>query len=112
MFLYAEPALVAIYDPDFAAGIRIGAPGLKVTYKAFDKGVVIGGFKFSPVLLFGKNFYLSLPMILSIGGEFKVHKEFNLFVDMEFGPDIRKTSGHATEAYLYVNTVFGLSKKF
>ena len=112
VFLYFEPALMLMYDPEFAPGVRIGGPGVLVSYRAWKDGIVMGGFKFSPVMLFEPDFLLSMPMVFSFGGVFRIHKEFNLFVEMEFGPDIRKAAGSDTKTYLYINTVFGLERKF
>jgi hypothetical protein len=110
--LYAEPGLLMVVDPDTVAGLRIGAPGVLVSYQALDKGFVLGGLKISPVVLFADDTLLSFPVLATVGGEFQLYRDYNLFVSLEFGPDIRKISGQDTKSYLYVNTVFGIAKAF
>ena len=110
--LYAEPGLLMVVDPESVAGLRIGAPGVLVSYQALDKGFVLGGLKISPVVLFGDDTLLSFPVLATVGGEFQLYRDYNLFVSLEFGPDIRRISGQDTKSYLYVNTVFGIARAF
>jgi hypothetical protein len=110
--LYAEPAVVLAYHPDTAFGLRVGAPGLVVSYQILDHGFLVGGVKASPLIITSPATALSLPIVVSAGGEFQLHQAWNLFVDMGLGPDFRKVEGAATTTDLYVNAVFGVTRRF
>lgn len=111
-FAYAEPGLVFLFDPEVSSGLRIGAPGGYASYNVMEGGTLMAGLKISPMILMLPKLMLSLPVLATIGGEFQLWGDYNLFVSMEFGPDVRKIVGETAETYLYVNTVFGVTYVF
>ena len=110
--LFGEPALVTLFDPELALGLRLGVPGVEATWHGMEGGYLHGGLRMSPVLFFTPTFLVSLPFVASVGGELQLYDDYNLYVELEIGPDVRKASGAAAETYLYVNSVVGVLKRF
>lgn len=110
--LFGEPAGVVLLDPEVAFGLRLGAPGLEVTWHGMEGGYLHGGLRLSPLVFFSPRLMVSLPMVASFGGELQLYEDYNLFVEMEIGPDIRKMSGQSASTYLYVSSVFGVGTRF
>jgi hypothetical protein len=110
--LYGEPAAVMLFDPEVALGLRLGAPGVEATWHGMEGGYVHLGARMSPILFFSPSFLVSMPFVATVGGELQVYDDYNLYVELEAGPDVRKASGSAAETYLYVSSVVGVLKRF
>jgi len=110
--LFGEPAAVLLFDPEVAVGLRLGAPGVEATWHGMEGGYLHGGLRLSPLVFFSPELLVSLPLVASVGGELQLYENYNLYVELEVGPDIRKASGDDASVYLYVSSMIGVETRF
>ena len=110
--LFGEPAGVVLFDPEVALGLRLGVPGVEATWHGMQGGYIHCGARLSPILFFSPRFLMSLPLVGSVGGELQLYEDYNLFVELEIGPDFRKAGDSPFSTYLYVASVVGVAKRF
>lgn len=110
--LFGEPAAVLLLDPEVAFGLRVGAPGVEVSWHGMEGGYLHGGLRLSPLVFFSPRILVSLPLVASVGGELQLYENYNLYVELEVGPDIRKMSGQDASVYLYVSSMVGVGTRF
>jgi len=109
--LLAEPAVALFFHPETAFGLRIGAPGVQVAWNGIQGGYAYAGAKLSPLVVFASKVLVSLPIVATLGGELHVHEAFNVFAEIELGPDVRKVEGNDSSTFLHVSTVVGFTWK-
>lgn len=101
--ILVEPAFVIVYHPSIVMGLQIGGPGMITSYRFQGKYYFFGGIQIPFGFIFytkgpASNFIASIPIMFKMGGEFQVALNINMFLAMDFGPDILVASeGSATE---------------
>jgi hypothetical protein len=100
-----DPAMLLIYHPDLWIGMQIGGPGIITSYRFQGKYYFFGGLAIPFGFIFytknegTPNFIAGIPIMFKMGGEFAVTQNINIFLSMEFGPDIAVESGHSSTEF-------------
>lgn len=97
--LFFEPEFVLAYHPGVVVGMRIGGPGVLLSYTMQEKFHLIGGMKIPFGFVFHPSFAATIPILFVFGFEFNVTPTLNLFLNAAMGPDIIAVSGGSTTEF-------------
>jgi len=106
--LFFEPEFVLAYHPGVAVGMRIGGPGVLLSYTMQEKFHLIGGMKIPFGFVFHPSFAASIPILFVFGFEFNVTPTLNLFLNAAMGPDIVAVKG-GSSAQFQPNIYMGIA---